>query len=111
MAHGCQPDYLSQRIAVQQVSVKSRSSGETRRNWLRQAERDCGKRPGLTTNARAVEPRADSPVRATTCGGAATRFPRNHARRAFRLSRALTARSAQRARDRYLLSLLERQAS
>jgi transposase len=58
MAHEYRTDYLSQRIAVRLVSVKSRCSRETRRNRLRQAERDRGKRPGLTTNARAVELRA-----------------------------------------------------
>src|SRR5690606_12319291 len=38
--------------AIQSIAEKIGCSGETLRNWVRQAERDAGKRPGLTTTER-----------------------------------------------------------
>jgi transposase-like protein len=34
---------------VASIAQKIGCSGETLRNWMRQAERDAGERPGLTT--------------------------------------------------------------
>lgn len=45
-AHG------SQWAAIQSIAEKIGCSGETLRNWVRQAERDAGRRPGLTTDER-----------------------------------------------------------
>ena len=45
-AHG------SQWSAIQRVAAKIGCSGETLRNWVRQAERDDGARPGPTTEER-----------------------------------------------------------
>src|SRR5690606_27950877 len=42
----------SQWAAIQSIAEKIGCSGETLRNWVRQAERDAGKRPGLTTTER-----------------------------------------------------------
>jgi transposase len=42
----------SQWAAIRSVAVKIGCSAETLRSWIRQAERDHGKRPGLTTDAR-----------------------------------------------------------
>jgi transposase len=43
----------SQWAAITSIAEKIGCSAETLRNWLRQAERDQGKRPGLTTDERA----------------------------------------------------------
>lgn len=45
-------EYASQWAAIQSIAEKIGCSGETLRNWVRQAERDAGKRPGLTTTER-----------------------------------------------------------
>ena len=42
-------EYASQWAAIQSIAEKIGCSGETLRNWVRQAERDAGQRPGLTT--------------------------------------------------------------
>jgi transposase len=43
------PDYPSQWAAIESVADKIGASGETVRKWVRQAEVDGGKRPGLTS--------------------------------------------------------------
>jgi transposase len=42
-------EYPSQWGAIASIAQKIGCSGETLRKWLRQAERDAGQRPGLTT--------------------------------------------------------------
>ncbi len=42
----------SQWAAISSIAEKIGCSAETLRNWLRQAERDAGGRPGLTTEER-----------------------------------------------------------
>lgn len=46
-------EYNSQWAAIQSIAEKIGCSAETLRNWVRQAERDSGRRPGLTTEERA----------------------------------------------------------
>ena len=43
-------EHTSQWAAITSIAEKIGCSGETLRNWLRQAERDEGRRPGLTTD-------------------------------------------------------------
>jgi transposase-like protein len=45
-------EYASQWAAIQSIAEKIGCSGETLRNWVRQAERDEGRRPGLSTTER-----------------------------------------------------------
>jgi transposase len=45
-------EYTSQWAAIQSIAEKIGCSGETLRNWVRQAERDSGRRPGQTTEER-----------------------------------------------------------
>lgn len=42
-------EYASQWAAILSIAEKIGCSGETLRNWVRQVERDEGRRPGLTT--------------------------------------------------------------
>src|SRR4051795_5379028 len=44
-----QGEHGSQYAAIQSIAAKFGCSGETLRNWVRQAERDRGLRPGSTT--------------------------------------------------------------
>ena len=44
-----QKDGISQWAAMQSISAKLGCTAETLRRWVRQAERDEGKRPGLTS--------------------------------------------------------------
>ena len=46
-------EHASQWAAIQSIAEKIGCSGETLRNWVRRAERDQGKRAGLTTDERA----------------------------------------------------------
>jgi transposase len=46
-------EYDSQWAAIRSIAEKMGCAAETLRNWVRQAERDTGKRPGLTTDERA----------------------------------------------------------
>jgi transposase len=43
-------EHASQWAAITSIAEKIGCSGETLRNWVRQAERDDGLRPGLTTD-------------------------------------------------------------
>jgi transposase len=45
-------EYTSQWAAIQSIAEKIGCSGETLRNWIRQSERDEGRRPGLSTTER-----------------------------------------------------------
>jgi transposase-like protein len=45
-------EHSSQWATIVSVAEKIGCSGETLRNWVRQAERDEGRRPGLTTEDR-----------------------------------------------------------
>lgn len=46
------PEYPSQWATIQSIAEKIGCSGETLRNWVRQAERNQGQRAGLTTDER-----------------------------------------------------------
>jgi transposase len=48
-----QDEYDSQWGAIQSIAQKIGCVGETLRSWVRQAERDQGKRAGLSTDERA----------------------------------------------------------
>ena len=45
-------DYGSQWATIRSIADKIGCSAETLRKWVRQAERDTGRRPGLTTEER-----------------------------------------------------------
>lgn len=45
-------DYPSQWSAIRSIAEKSGMTAETVRKWVRQAERDSGRRPGLSTEER-----------------------------------------------------------
>jgi len=45
-------DYESQWAAITSIANKSGMTAETLRKWVRQAERDGGRRPGLSTEER-----------------------------------------------------------
>ena len=45
-------EYASQWAAIRSVAEKLGCTTETLRRWVRQAERDHGQRPGLTTDER-----------------------------------------------------------
>jgi transposase-like protein len=47
-----QVEYESQWAAIRSIAEKIDCSPETLRSWVRRAERDGGKRPGLTTDER-----------------------------------------------------------
>jgi transposase len=47
------PDHPSQWAAIRSVAEKLGCTVEALRRWVRQSERDAGKRPGLTTDERA----------------------------------------------------------
>jgi len=42
-------EYPSQWAAITSIAEKIGCSGETLRNWVRQAERDAGERPGISS--------------------------------------------------------------
>ncbi len=46
------PEHPSQLAAITSLASKFGCTGETLRNWVRQAERDSGQRGGLTTDDR-----------------------------------------------------------
>jgi transposase-like protein len=46
-------DYPTQWAAITSIAAKIGCTPETLRSWVRQAERDEGQRPGLTTDERA----------------------------------------------------------
>jgi transposase len=43
------PEYSSQWVAIRSIAGKVGCTAEALRRWVRQAERDAGERPGLTT--------------------------------------------------------------
>jgi transposase-like protein len=45
-------DHASQWAAIGSIAAKIGCTGETLRRWVRQAERDQGQRPGLTSDER-----------------------------------------------------------
>ena len=45
-------DHESQWSAIRSIADKIGCTAETLRKWVRQAERDAGRRPGLTTDER-----------------------------------------------------------
>lgn len=45
-------EYASEWEALQSIGTKIGCTAETLRKWVRQAERDAGQRPGLTTEER-----------------------------------------------------------
>jgi transposase len=47
------PAHASQWAAITSIAQKIGCAAETLRHWVRQAERDAGQRPGLTTDERA----------------------------------------------------------
>jgi transposase len=47
-----QGSHSSQWAAITSIAGKMGCTGETLRHWVRQAERDSGARPGLTTSER-----------------------------------------------------------
>ena len=47
-----QGEHASQWSAIHSIAAKIGCSGETLRHWVRQAERDQGLRPGVTTDER-----------------------------------------------------------
>ena len=47
-----EPEHPSQWATIRSVSAKFGMSAETLRAWVRQVERDHGRRPGLTTTER-----------------------------------------------------------
>src|SRR5437867_11813323 len=47
------PEHASQWAAITSIAEKIGCAAETLRSWVRQAERDGGQRPGLTTDGRA----------------------------------------------------------
>ncbi len=47
------PEYPSEWAAIRSIADKFGMTAETLRKWVRQAERDEGLRPGLTTDERA----------------------------------------------------------
>ena len=47
-----EPEYPSQWVTIRSVSGKFGMSAETLRSWVRQVERDQGRRPGLTRSER-----------------------------------------------------------
>jgi len=46
-----QRDYESEWAAINSIAGKIGCTAETLRKWVRQAQRDTGRRPGLTTDA------------------------------------------------------------
>ena len=45
-------EHASQWAAISSISEKIGCTAETLRKWVRRAERDSGRRPGLTTDGR-----------------------------------------------------------
>jgi len=52
MVHEHQAEHESQWAAIVSIAEKIGCAAETLRKWVRQTERDAGKRPGLTTDER-----------------------------------------------------------
>ncbi len=52
MVMECTDEHGSQWAAISSIAEKIGCTPETLRKWVRQVERDAGKRPGLTTSER-----------------------------------------------------------
>ena len=52
MVFDAKDQYPSQWAAIESIAAKIGCTAQTLSNWVRQAERDAGKRPGLTTDER-----------------------------------------------------------
>jgi transposase len=52
LVHEQQAEHPSEWAAIESIAAKMGCTPETLRKWVRQAERDAGKRPGLTTSER-----------------------------------------------------------
>src|SRR5262249_5871824 len=52
MVHEHQGEHKTQWSAIVSIATKIGCTGETLRKWVRQAERDQGKRPGLSSSER-----------------------------------------------------------
>ena len=50
-------EHDSQWATIRSVAEKIRCTAETLRHWVRRAERDAGRRPGLTTEERSITAR------------------------------------------------------
>ena len=58
-----EPEHPSQWATIRSVSSKFGMSAETLRSWVRQVERDQGRRPGLTTTEREEMKRLEREVK------------------------------------------------
>jgi len=58
-----EPEHPSQWARIRSVSSKFGMSAETLRSWVRQVERDQGRRPGLTTSEREEMKRLEREVK------------------------------------------------
>jgi transposase len=47
-----QGEYASQWAAIESIAPKLGCTAETLRKWVRQVERDCGQRPGVSSEER-----------------------------------------------------------
>ena len=56
-------EHNSQWAAIVSIAMKIGCTSETLRNWVRQTERDSGRRPGLTTDERERLKELDREVR------------------------------------------------
>src|SRR2546422_3940899 len=62
-------EHASQWAAITSIAEKIGCAAETLRSWVRQAERDGGQRPGLTTDERARFKAARTRERRVAAGG------------------------------------------
>ena len=62
-----QGEYSSQWKAIESIAAKLSINHETLRQWVRRAETDAGQRPGLTTDERIQDSRAEK--RTPSCVG------------------------------------------
>ncbi len=70
-----QDDHGSQWAAIASIAGKIGCTAETLRLWVRRAERDQGKRPGLTTDERAGNPGQSGLSEVATTGKPRSEWP------------------------------------